>query len=151
MVLACDRGGNSVGRYILRQSLLSLAVLVAVSIVGFILLRASGDLALRIAGSEAMTEDVERIRISYGLDQPLVMQYLSWAWKMLQGDFGRSLFFPEDVSTLIVRRLPITLGLAVLGLSLALLVGLPLGTISALNPNGIIDRLVLALAVLGQA
>jgi len=139
------------GRYIFRQSLLTLAVLIAVSIVGFILLRASGDLALRIAGSEAMADDVERIRVSYGLDQPLPVQYINWAWNILHGDFGRSLFFPEQVSTLIIQRLPITLGLALLGLLLALVIGLPLGVLSALRPNGIIDRVVLAVAVLGQA
>ena len=138
-------------RYVIRQFLLSLAVMVAVSVVGFVLLRASGDLALRIAGAEALTEDVERIRGAYGLDRPLVIQYLDWAWRALQGDLGRSLFFPEEVSTLIAQRLPITLGLSALSLGTAILIGLPLGTLSALRPNGLLDRAVLAIAVLGQA
>lgn len=138
-------------RYVVRQFLLSVAVLLAVSVVGFVLLRASGDLALRVAGAEALTEDVARIRAAYGLDRPLFVQYLDWAGRALQGDFGRSLFFPEDVSTLIAQRLPITLGLGALGLGTALLIGLPLGTLSALRPNGILDRTVLAVSVLGQA
>ena len=140
-----------VTRYLVKQFLLSAAVLVAVSLVGFVLLRASGDLAQRIAGSEALAADVERIRQSYGLDRPLPIQYFDWAFRAITGDLGRSLFFPEEVATLIAQRLPITLGLAGLGLALALLVGLPLGVISAIHPNSIVDRLVLAIAVLGQA
>ncbi|MEZ5780725.1 MAG: ABC transporter permease [Rhizobiaceae bacterium] len=138
-------------RYVVRQLVLSLAVMVAVSIVGFVLLRASGDLALRIAGPEALADDVERIRVAYGLDKSLILQYLDWAWRVLHGDLGRSLFFPEEVSTLIAQRLPITLGLGALGLGAAILIGLPLGTLSALAPNSILDRAVLAVAVLGQA
>jgi peptide/nickel transport system permease protein len=140
-----------VTRYILRQFLLSAAVLVVVSIVGFILLRASGDLALRIAGSEALADDIARIRHAHGLDRPLVFQYFDWASRLLRGDLGRSLFFPEEVSTLIVQRLPVTMGLGALGLWFGLLLALPLGVLSALKPGGLLDRTVLALAVLGQA
>lgn len=146
----CDKL-EIMARYIVRQFLLSAAVLVAVSIVGFILLRASGDLALRVAGSEAMAEDVARIRQAYGLDRSLLVQYFDWAMRAVQGDLGRSLFFPEQVSALIAQRLPITLGLGALGLGAALAIGLPLGAISSLRPNGLLDRLVLAVAVLGQA
>lgn len=138
-------------RHIFRQFLLTVAVLIAVSIIGFVLLRASGDLALRIAGAESLTEDVERIRVAHGLDRPLAIQYLDWAWNTLHGDLGQSLFFPEDVSTLIAQRLPVTLTFTSLGLLVAVLIGLPLGTLAALHPNGIIDRMTLALAVLGQA
>lgn len=138
-------------RYVARQFLLSLAVLVAVSIVGFVLLRASGDLAQRVAGAEATAADVARIRVSYGLDKSLPVQYLEWGQRAITGDLGRSLFFPENVSTLIAQRLPITLGLGALGLGAALLIGLPLGTLSALRPNGLFDRAVLTIAVLGQA
>jgi peptide/nickel transport system permease protein len=125
--------------------------MVAVSIVGFVLLRASGDLAQRIAGAEALKADVERIRVSYGLDRSLIVQYFDWAWKALHGDLGRSLFFPENVSTIIERRLPVTLALGALGLGTAILIGLPLGTLSAMRPNGLLDRFVLATSVLGQA
>lgn len=138
-------------RYVFRQLLLSAAVMVAVSIVGFVLLRASGDLALRIAGAEALTEDIERIRQSYGLDRPVVVQYLDWAWKAIQGDLGTSLFFPEQVATLIAQRLPVTLGLGALGLGTSILIGLPLGTMAALKPNGLLDRALLGGVVLGQA
>jgi peptide/nickel transport system permease protein len=137
--------------YVVRQFLLSVAVLLAVSLVGFVLLRASGDLALRIAGAEALASDVAQVRAAHGLDQPLPLQYLGWASNVLRGEFGRSLFFPEEVSTLIAQRLPITLGLGALGLSAALVIGLPLGTLSALRPNSLFDRAVLAIAVLGQA
>lgn len=138
-------------RYAVRQFLLSVAVLLAVSVVGFLLLRASGDLAQRIAGSEALAADVEKIRLAYGLDRPLPVQYFDWAWNVVRGDLGRSLFFPENVSTLVAQRLPVTLCLASLGLGTAILIGIPLGAISALKPNAVVDRSVLATAVLGQA
>ncbi|GEO15383.1 ABC transporter permease [Microvirga aerophila] len=138
-------------RYVVRQFLLSIAVLLAVSLIGFVLLRASGDLALRIAGAEALASDVAQVRAAHGLDRPLPLQYLGWAGHVLRGEFGRSLFFPEEVSTLIAQRLPITLGLGALGLGAALVIGLPLGTLSALRPNSLFDRAVLAIAVLGQA
>ena len=138
-------------RYAIRQFLLSVAVLLAVSVVGFILLRASGDLAQRIAGSEALAADVEKVRLAYGLDRSLPVQYFDWALNVLRGDLGRSLFFPENVGSLVARRLPVTLGLAALGLGTAILLGIPLGAISALRPNAVFDRSVLATAVLGQA
>ena len=138
-------------RYVIRQFLLSIAVLIAVSIVGFILLRASGDLAQRVAGAEAQAADVARIRTAYGLDKSLPVQYMEWAQRAATGDLGRSLFFPENVATLIADRLPITLGLGALGLGAALLIPQPLGTLSALKPNGLFDRAVLTIAVLGQA
>jgi ABC-type dipeptide/oligopeptide/nickel transport system permease component len=132
---------------------LGLAVLVAVAVsaLAFLLLRASGDVAIALAGEGARAEDIENIRRIYGLDRPLLVQYLEWLLKMLQGDFGQSLYFKTDVLDLVLAKLPTTALLAVFALMFALAISLPLGILAAVYPNSWIDRLCLSLAVVGQA
>ena len=132
---------------------LGLAVLVAlaVSALAFLLLRASGDVAIALAGESARAQDIENIRHIYGLDRPLLLQFLDTLAKMLQGDFGQSLYFKTDVLSLVLDKLPTTVILAVSSLVFALAVSLPLGVLAALHPNSWIDRLCLVLAVIGQA
>jgi ABC-type dipeptide/oligopeptide/nickel transport system permease component len=132
---------------------LGLAVLVAlaVSALAFLLLRASGDVAVVLAGEGARGEDIENIRRVYGLDRPLLVQFFDWLMKMLHGDFGESLYFKTDVLGLVLDKLPTTVILAVFSLLFALAISLPLGVLAALHPNSWIDRLCLILAVVGQA
>jgi ABC-type dipeptide/oligopeptide/nickel transport system permease component len=132
---------------------LGLAVLVAlaVSALAFLALRASGDVAIALAGEGARAEDIENIRRVYGLDRPLLVQYFDWLGHMLRGDFGQSLYFKTDVLGLVLAKLPTTAILALLALGFALAISVPLGVIAAVYPNSAIDRLCLALAVLGQA
>ncbi|MEQ9122205.1 MAG: ABC transporter permease, partial [Alphaproteobacteria bacterium] len=87
----------------------------------------------------------------YGLDRPIIVQYVDWLGKAVQGDFGASLFFPETVWELVATRLPTTLRLALSGLVISLMVGIPFGVIAALRPNSWIDRLSMTIAVAGQA
>src|SRR5262249_42306904 len=96
-------------------------------------------------------EDIETIRKIYGLDRPLVVQYLDWAAKTVRGDFGQSLYFRTDVLDIVLDKLPTTAYLAVFSLLFALAVSIPLGIVAAVYPNSWIDRLCLALAVVGQA
>ncbi len=132
---------------------LALAVLVAfvVSALAFLLLRASGDVAVALAGEGARAEDIENIRRIYGLDRPLLLQYLDWLWKMLQGDFGQSLYFKTEVLGIVLDKLPTTAYLAIFSLIFALTISVPLGVLAAVYPNSWIDRLCLALAIVGQA
>ena len=97
---------------------LGLAVLVAVAVsaLAFLLLRASGDIAIGLAGEGARAEDIENIRRIYRLDRPLLVQYVDWLLKMLQGDFGQSLYFKTDVLGLVLGKLPTTALLAVFSL-----------------------------------
>jgi ABC-type dipeptide/oligopeptide/nickel transport system permease component len=126
-------------------------VALAVSIISFFLLRLSGDVAAAIAGEGARQEDIDLIRITYGLDRPLLFQYLEWLWRTLQGDLGTSLYFKTDVIGLLADKLPTTLLLGVLSLGFALTISIPLGVLAAVFANSWIDRLALAIAVLGQA
>lgn len=137
--------------FALRRILVALAVAVTVSVASFMLLHLSGDLATAIAGPEATGEQIAAIRTQYGLDQPLLAQFLAWAGKALQLDFGNSFYFRERVSDLILSRLPITLTLGVVALCVALFVAIPLGVLAAVRRDTWIDRLALAVSVLGQA
>ena len=132
---------------------LGLAVLVAltVSFVAYLLVFVSGDPALALAGEGARAADVEMIRHQYGFDRPIVVQYADWLAKLLHGDFGTSVYFKTDVAPLIADKLPTTLILGAASIVVALLVSVPLGVVAAICRHTWVDRLCLALAVLGQA
>jgi ABC-type dipeptide/oligopeptide/nickel transport system permease component len=132
---------------------LGLAVLVAltVSALAFILLRLSGDVAVAIAGEGAQQADIDLIRETYGLNRPIIIQYLDWLWRTLQGDFGTSIYFKTDVAALVFSKLPTTLILGLSSLVFALAISIPLGVLAAVYANSWIDRLALAIAVVGQA
>ena len=137
--------------YTLKRIGLAALVAVAVSALAFLLLRGSGDVAVALAGEGASAESVEAIRQAYGLDRPLAVQYFEWVGKTLRGDFGESLYFKTDVLALVADKMPTTAWLALFSLIFALAISLPLGIVAALHPNSLVDRLCLALAVLGQA
>jgi peptide/nickel transport system permease protein len=137
--------------FLLRRLLLALLVAAFLSVIVFVLLRLSGDIAAVIAGPGATFEDIAAVRSAFGLDRPLLVQYVEWALAALRGDLGNSLFARQPVLPLIVDRLPVTVTLAFASLMLALFVAIPLGVVAALRPNSWLDRLALSLAVLGQA
>ena len=132
---------------------LGLAVLVAltVSVIAYMLLYLSGDPALAIAGEGARQADIDLIRKTYGFDRPLIVQYGDWLLKLLKGDLGVSMYFKTDVAPLIFSKLSTTLLLALYALASALLISVPLGVLAAIYKNSWIDRVCLAVAVVGQA
>lgn len=137
--------------FTLRRLLVALLVAFTVSVISFLLLRLSGDLAAAIAGPEATAEQIEAIRIDFGLDQSLPVQYAEWLWGALRFDFGDSFFFRSTVAALIADRLPVTLLLGGLSIVFALAVAIPLGVVAAVRQNTWVDRAALTLAVGGQA
>jgi ABC-type dipeptide/oligopeptide/nickel transport system permease component len=137
--------------YIFKRLGLALLVALAVSVIAFFLLRLSGDIATAIAGEGAQQGDLDLIRKTYGLDRPLIVQYADWLWQTLRGDFGTSLYFKTEVSTLVLDKLPTTIILGFASLGFALLVSVPLGVLAAVYANSWIDRVALAIAVVGQA
>ncbi|AVO47372.1 ABC transporter permease [Phreatobacter cathodiphilus] len=137
--------------YTLKRLALAALVALAVSALAFVLLRLSGDVAIAIAGEGARAEDIAAVRQQYGLDRPLVIQYLDWLGRTLQGDFGQSLYFRTSVFDLIVTKIQTTLVLAVLAIAFALALSVPLGVMAAVWQNSWIDRLCLWIAVAGQA
>jgi peptide/nickel transport system permease protein len=129
----------------------SLLVVVTVSVVGFSLMRLSGNLAAVLAGEGASPADIAKVAAEYGLDRPLYVQYLDWALRLLHGDLGRSLFTGDSVAHLIATRIGVTLTLATAALIFGLVIAIPLGVTAATRPNSWLDRACLALAVFGQA
>ncbi|MEQ8344996.1 MAG: ABC transporter permease [Sneathiellaceae bacterium] len=138
-------------RFLLQRLCVSVLVAITVSIIGFALLRLSGDLARELAGDNATPADIARTAALYGLDKPVVLQYFDWLGGLLRGDLGRSLFTNESVAVLIAERIWVTVVLAVGALLLALGIGIPLGVVAAGRPNSYVDRFALTLAVFGQA
>ena len=132
---------------------LGLAVLVAmtVSIIAYMLLYLSGDPALAIAGEGARQADIDMVRKTYGFDQPIIVQFGNWVLKLISGDLGTSIYFKTDVGPLIFSKLVTTMLLALYALAFALLISVPLGVLAAIYKNSWIDRLCLAVAVVGQA
>jgi ABC-type dipeptide/oligopeptide/nickel transport system permease component len=137
--------------FIMKRLGLALLVALTVSILSFLLLRLSGDIATAIAGEGARQEDIDLVRATYGLDRPVVVQYLDWLWETARGNFGTSYYFKSDVSRLVLDRLPTTFFLGIFSLGFALALSIPLGVVAALYPNSWVDRLALAIAVTGQA
>jgi len=137
--------------YIVRRLLVGLSVMLTVAVVSFMLLHLSGDLATAIAGPESTAADVEKVRVQYGLDRPITLQFADWLGAAVQLDFGRSFYFQNTVMELIGERLPVTLKLGGVALLLAVIVAIPLGVLAAIYRDSWVDRLSLLVAVVGQA
>lgn len=138
-------------RYIVSRLLQAIPVAVTVTVIGFGLLRISGDVAVELAGESATPDEIARIEKAHGLDRPFHEQYLDWVYGVARGDLGRSLFTNQPVLDLILERLGVTLTLAVCALALSLAVSIPLGVLAAIRPNSWLDRAALLIALVGQA
>lgn len=135
--------------YVLRRLLATLPVMAVVAVVVFMLIHLSpGDPAALIAGDLATEEDIAKLRVALGLDQPLWRQFLLWAGRVLQGDLGTSIFTQVPVTQLLAQRIEPTLSIALLTMGLAVLLSVPLGCLAAYRAGSWIDRLVMLFAVL---
>ncbi|MDX9897086.1 MAG: ABC transporter permease [Desulfofustis sp.] len=137
-------------RYVLKRLAYLVPVLFGVTVLAFIISHAiPGDPAAMIAGPKASREAIEQIRISHGLDRPLVVQYLSFAGGLLRGDLGVSIRNHRPVTADLADFFPATLELTLASMTLCLLVGIPLGIIAALRRNRITDHLIRVFSVFG--
>jgi peptide/nickel transport system permease protein len=135
--------------YITRRLLGGIPVLALVVVFVFLLLRLSpGDPAHIIAGDQATTEDIERIRVQLGLDQPILSQFLIWLGQILRGDLGRSIISDMPVTEMIAQRIEPTLSLALTTIVFACCTAIPLGILAAARAGTIIDRLAMLLSVM---
>jgi peptide/nickel transport system permease protein len=127
--------------YILGRLLQVIPTLFVVSVVVFLMVRAiPGDPAHILLGPTARPEQIELLRASMGLNEPIWTQYLWWIEGVLRGDLGRSWINNFPVAELIRQKLPATVALAVGSMTVALLVAFPLGIFSALRPGSWVDR-----------
>src|SRR6185312_3878656 len=136
--------------YLLRRVLAAIPVMGVVALFVFLLLRLTpGDPAAILAGDNASPEQLERIRTSLGLNEPLYTQFFTWIGKLLHGDLGQSLISNKPVFDLIASRVEPSISIALSTMILSILVAVPLGVIAAWKQGTWIDRLVMGLSVLG--
>jgi peptide/nickel transport system permease protein len=138
--------------YVLRRLAAVLPVLFVVSLATFGLVSiVLGDPVLMILGADASMDEasIERMRERLGTNRPLPIQYLDWLRHVVTGDLGRSFRSPMSVMDAVLPRLPVTIELTFLALSLAIIVAIPLGMVSALRPGSRLDLGITSLAVVG--
>lgn len=130
------------GRYLATRLIGAIPTLLGVSVLTFLFIRLiPGDaIAARLGTSTALTPDqLASLRAYFGLDQPLYQQYWTWLTSLLHGDFGYSIRTGRPVLVEITERLPATLELAAAATLIAVLIGLPLGLLSAMRSRSRID------------
>ena len=115
------------GKYILRRVLLMIPIVLGVATLSFILMKlAPGDPAAAYLGDKATPENVAQLRRAWGLDEPMIIQYLQFLGGLLVGDFGQSFIFQTSVLELLKLRMPATLLLMLVSLVFAVVISVPL-------------------------
>lgn len=126
-------------------------VLLAVTLLVFLLMVSSGDAAALMAGESATIAEIEELRTRLGFDRPWYEQYARYMKRVVQGDLGRSVRQQREVTAIVLERFPATLQLSGLALLVSIVVALPVGIVSAVKRNSIFDRIAMGAAVLAQA
>ena len=138
------------GGFLLRRAAALIPVLIVVAIVTFLLIHLMpGDAAAVMLGPEATPKQVETLRESLGLNQPLYIQFFTWVGNALQGDLGQSFFIGLPVASVIQAALAPTINLAIFAEIIAILVGIPAGIIAARKQGTAKDQAVMVGALLG--
>ena len=136
--------------YLLRRFLGAFGVVFGVATISFVMVfLMPGDAARMYAGPRAPEETVQRIRVIWGLDQPLPVQYVRYLGRALQGDLGNSTRDNRPVLRAVIERLPATIQLALAGLMVELAIGVPLGIMAALRPGSWFDQLATLVSLIG--
>jgi peptide/nickel transport system permease protein len=129
--------------YVAARLVQAVPVLFLTSVAIFFFIRLiPGDPAVSIAGLNATPDQVEALRHRYGLDRPLLNQYATWIGQVVRGDLGTAYASRQPIAALILGRLPATLELAIGAMVVTLLIGGPLGIISAVRPYHIVGRAI---------
>jgi len=139
-------------KYFIKRIFQVIPVLFLCSIIIFSLIRLiPGNPALILAGPDALPEQIETLTRELGLDKPIIIQYFIWISNVLMGDFGNSIINGYPVFKLIGIKFFATLELAISGLIISLLISFPLGILSAIKRNSIIEKFTTVFVALGQA
>lgn len=137
--------------YLLHRIVHGIVVLLAAASIAFVLMFVIGDPVLMRVGEDASAEVIERLRQQMGLDRPLIIQYFDYMAGVLQGDFGLSYRHREPVMGLMIERLGNSVMIAIPALILAISVSIPVGVLSAMYRNRLVDYVTRSLALIGQA
>lgn len=137
-------------RFLARRLAGSAVVLLLVSLLTFALIwLVPGDPTTVLLEASATPEQVERLRAALGLDKPLPVQMLDWYGRILSGDLGQSILLNRSVTEALLERLPVTLSIAAIALTLAVLLGVAAGILAALFHNRWPDQIVMSTALFG--
>jgi peptide/nickel transport system permease protein len=140
--------------YIVRRLIQAAVVLILVTLLVFLAMRVlPGDPIYMIMSSGELSNvteaQIQAIRHEFGLDKPLMVQYLSWAGGIFRGDFGTSIVQRRSPLDMIAQGVPVTLNLSLLAFIISLVVGIPAGAVCAIRRGTWIDTLVTVLANIG--
>ena len=138
-------------RFVATRLLQSLIALLMLSVVVFILARATGDPLSMVLPMSATEEDYANARAYLGLDRPYLEQYFSFVGRALVGDFGTSIRARKPVSELIGERLPNSLKLATFAMTVSIAMAFPLGIMAAVKKGTAVDRMAQIVSILGQS
>src|SRR5262245_628289 len=137
------------GDFLLGRLLYSVAAFTGVLVIAFTLLHLSGDPATLLVPMDATRDEVLRVREAYGLDRPLPLQFGQFVARLAHGDLGHSYRQGLPVAELIAERVGATLQLALAGLIVAVLVGVPVGVVAATRRGSLVDAGAMLLALVG--
>ncbi|GIP33432.1 ABC transporter permease [Paenibacillus sp. J2TS4] len=138
-------------RYAARRLLQMIPVLFIIIAIVFILMYVSGDPVVLMLPENATQEEIEALRAALNLDKPFYIQFVTFLWNALQGDFGESFRYGQPALSLVLERLPITMLLGVVSMFVAIGLALPLGILSATRKNSLLELFVTGGTVLGKA
>lgn len=137
-------------RYITRRIIALFPVLIGVTLLVFLIMHlAPGDPAQIILGPKATETSLARLRHELGLDQPLHVQYFRWLWRVMQGDWGRSIQLKREVLPFILLRFKATAYLTFFSIFLAASIGITVGVVSAIRQYSLVDRAAIILVLMG--
>jgi peptide/nickel transport system permease protein len=137
------------GVFLLRRLIHTLFVLLGVTLLVFVLIRLSGDPAALYLPDDATAAEIEAFREEMGWNRPIHIQYGAFLWRLLHGDFGRSLRHDEPALKLVLERLPATIELTSVSMAFAVAIAIPVGILSAIRRNSIFDAVARMFALLG--
>ena len=137
--------------YILKRLFHSIFVLIGISVVVFIILHLTGDPAALLMPMDATPEQVAQFRKEMGFTDPLLVQYWRFFKGTLHGDFGLSFRHSQPALDLVLERMPATIQLTITAMIIAMIIAVPVGIISAIRRNSILDHIGMTGALLGQS
>jgi peptide/nickel transport system permease protein len=135
--------------YLIRRLGQSLLIVAVMATLVFLAVYAVGNPIDILANPNADQQERDAIARSLGLDRPLYEQFGTFVWNALHGDLGRSFVYNVPAVEVILQRLPATLELALVGLAFSILLGLPLGLVAGLRPEGLLGRAIMSGSILG--
>lgn len=152
-------------RYILSRLIQSVLIVIGVLVLVFFMVRLTGDPVSLMIGRGASEEEREAFRVRLGLDRPLLIQFIDFAFLdfgedgtsiegingAVTGDFGQSLHYKVDAMPLVLERLPATLQLATTALLFSMIIGIPLGLLAGFNPGSVWDTIARVVGLIGQS